>query len=88
MTDLYPLRFRPLFKQYIWGGRRSGDPSGQDAGSGRRLCRELGGLRPRARPERGRVRPLAGTTLGKLVRQHGAELLGPPSSPGRDSRCC
>ncbi len=24
MTNLYPLRFQPLFRQYLWGGRRLG----------------------------------------------------------------
>ena len=34
MEPLYPLRFRPLFRRYIWGGRRLGDVLNKPIGEG------------------------------------------------------
>jgi len=72
---LYPLRFRPLLRRYLWGGRRLatlGKPLGEgdDYAESWELC------------DRGAdqsivaVGPLAGAELGELVRDRGAELLG------------
>lgn len=76
MTAWYPLRFRPVFKRYIWGGRRLGTvlnkPIGpeddyaesweiSDHPSGQSIVAEG---------------PLAGTSLADLTRNHGRELLG------------
>ncbi len=77
MTALYPLRFRPIFRRYLWGGRRlkilldkpigPGDDWAEswevsDHGDDQSVV-EFG--------------PLAGTTLGQLVTQLGGDLLGP-----------
>lgn len=76
MGALYPLRFRPLFRRYIWGGRRLGDLLGKPIGpeddyaESWEIC-DHG-------PDQSVVEsgPLAGTTLGQLVAERGAELLG------------
>ena len=34
MSELYPLRFQPVFRQYIWGGRRLGDILHKPIGDG------------------------------------------------------
>lgn len=77
MPPLYPLTFHPLFRNYLWGGRRLesllGKPLGQEAkyaeswevvdhGDDQSVVAEG---------------PLAGMTLGELVRERGEELLGP-----------
>lgn len=76
MDVLYPLRFRPLFRRYIWGGRRLwtvlGKPIGPegDYAESWEIC-DRG-------PDQSVVEhgPLAGVTLGHLVRQRGEGLLG------------
>jgi mannose-6-phosphate isomerase len=75
-TSLYPLRFQPILRQYLWGGRRLGTSLGKrlapdgiyaeswevcDHGTDQSVV-EFG--------------PLAGTTLRHLVDQCGGELLG------------
>jgi mannose-6-phosphate isomerase len=82
MIDLHPLRFEPILKERVWGGRRlaalgkplpeEGPPIGESW--------ELSDL-----PEgQSRVADgaLAGITLGELVRERGSELLGPASLDG------
>ena len=32
MTPLYPLRFAPLFRRYLWGGRKLATLLGKDIG--------------------------------------------------------
>ena len=76
MVSLYPLRFRPLLRRYIWGGRRLERslgkrlPPGDDWAESWEIC------------DRGADQsvvefgPLAGSTLGDLMGRHGRELLG------------
>ncbi|MGA2620888.1 MAG: type I phosphomannose isomerase catalytic subunit [Thermoguttaceae bacterium] len=76
MDPLPPLRFRPLFRRYLWGNRRLGTCLGKPIGPGDdyaeswEIC------------DRGQDQsivqngPLAGTSLGELVRRRGPELLG------------
>lgn len=73
---LTPLRFAPLLRRYIWGGRRLESvlgkhlPPGDDYAESWEIC------------DRGddqsivAAGPLAGTSLGDLVRARGRELLG------------
>lgn len=76
MTPLYPLRLEPIYKQYIWGGRRLATVLGRPLPSegvfaeSWEVCDH--------RPEQSLVRtgPLAGTALHQLVAERGAELLG------------
>jgi mannose-6-phosphate isomerase len=79
---LPPLVFTPLYRQYLWGGRRFASL----------LDRQLTDPGPYAeswelvdRPEDQsvvRAGPLTGRTLGQLVREHRAELLGLGTSSG------
>ncbi|MBI2826931.1 MAG: class I mannose-6-phosphate isomerase [Planctomycetia bacterium] len=76
MTTLYPLRFRPLFRRYLWGGRKLGTllgkpiADGDDYAESWEIC------------DRGTDQsivafgPLTGATLGDLVKTRGRELLG------------
>ena len=54
---LYPLRFEPILKSLIWGGRRLGTVLDKPIGDGDRLRRELGDRRPPRRRQPGRRRP-------------------------------
>lgn len=73
---LYPLRFRPLFRQYIWGGRRLGETLNKPIGPGDSYAESWEVV------DRGEDQsivvggPLAGKTLGELVRTRRADLLG------------
>ena len=71
-----PLRFQPLFRRYLWGGRRLATMLGKALGAGDDYAESweivdhgqdqsvvLGG-------------PAAGCTLRELVLHHGSELLG------------
>lgn len=75
MPPLTPLRFQPLLRRYVWGGHRLGSELGKPVGS--EPCAESWEVCDR---EDGQTLvsagPLAGTTLGTLVRERGGELLG------------
>jgi mannose-6-phosphate isomerase len=83
MTPLYPLRFRPLWKQYLWGGRRLASllakplPEGGAVAESWEVC-DRG-------PEQSvvAVGALAGRTLGELVATRGRELFGRHPVPPR-----
>ncbi|WP_254507519.1 type I phosphomannose isomerase catalytic subunit [Anatilimnocola floriformis] len=85
MTPLYPFRFEPLYKRYLWGGRRLADvlgkqlPPGDDYAESWEVADHASGQSVVA------AGPLAGTTLHQLVTERGAELLGrhapQPGSP-------
>lgn len=73
---LYPLRFEPIFRRYVWGGRRLasvlGKSIGQDA-----TCAESWEVVDRGDVQSVvRVGPLAGTTLHQVVVEHAQELFG------------
>jgi len=76
MTDLYPLRFQPLWRHYLWGGRRLetvlNKPIPPD-----QLCAESWEIVDRG-PEQSRVLhgKLAGRSLHELIRDHATALLG------------
>ncbi|MCL6503472.1 MAG: class I mannose-6-phosphate isomerase [Pirellulales bacterium] len=74
--ELYPLTFRPIFKRYIWGGRRLATWLGKPLGEGEDYA-ESWEICDRD-PEQSLVAcgPLEGTPLRTLVQQRGAELLG------------
>lgn len=74
--SLYPLHFRPLFRQYLWGGRRLETVLCKSIGPGDHFAEswELVDHGPdQSVVESG---PLAGATLGELVATRGPELLG------------
>jgi mannose-6-phosphate isomerase len=74
-TPMYPLRFEPLFRRYLWGGRRLAKvldkPIGDESAAESWEIVDHG-------PDQSVVAfgPLAGTTLHQLVVQQGEELLG------------
>jgi mannose-6-phosphate isomerase len=75
-VPLYPLRFRPLLKRYLWGGRRLGTVLGKPLGDGADYA-ESWEVADHG-PDQSVVAngPLAGTMLGRLVAERGDELLG------------
>jgi mannose-6-phosphate isomerase len=74
---LYPLRFEPILRQLIWGGRRLGTVLHKAIGSESDYAEswELSDYQDRVSVVSDG--PLAGTTLRELVRSRGDELLGP-----------
>jgi mannose-6-phosphate isomerase len=76
MTPLYPLVFRPVFKRYLWGGRRLGTMLGKAIGEGNDYAESW----EIADHEHGQSivanGPLAGMSLHELVMTRGQELLG------------
>jgi mannose-6-phosphate isomerase len=76
MTDLYPLRFQPVLKQYIWGGRRLGEMLGKPIGEDANYA-ESWEIVDRT-PEQSIViaGKYAGQTLRQLCQTLGAQLTG------------
>ncbi len=76
MAPLYPLTFQPLFKRYLWGGRRLQSVLGKPIGEGTDYAESW----EVADHEQGQSAiangPLAGTTLHELVVTRGPELFG------------
>jgi mannose-6-phosphate isomerase len=78
--DIYPLKSVPVFKQRIWGGRRLLEIFGKELPLGEKIGEswEIADL-----PE-GQSRiangPLAGQTLGEVVRRHAQEIAGKKDS--------
>jgi mannose-6-phosphate isomerase len=76
MPPLYPFKFHPVFKRYLWGGRRLGTVLGKPIGAGDDYAESW----EVADHEQGQSvvsnGPLAGTSLRTLVQQRGIELLG------------
>lgn len=75
MVPLYPFRFRPIFRRYIWGGNRL--ENSLNKGVGPDTCAESWEICDHG-PDQSLVEfgPLAGTTLEQLVAERGPELLG------------
>ena len=75
---LEPLRFRPIFKKYIWGGRRLGTLLGKPIGGedGDRYAESWEIVDHGADQSVVADGPFAGKTLHELVTQHGPALLG------------
>jgi mannose-6-phosphate isomerase len=76
MTRLYPLRFEPVLKRYLWGGRRLETvlgkplPPGEDYAESWEIADHPAGQSVVS------AGPLKGATLGELVACHGVALLG------------
>ncbi len=75
MSALYPLRFQPILRRYLWGGRRL-ESLGKALGPGDDFAESWEIVDRGADQSVVTAGPLAGHTLGELVRQHGPELLG------------
>ncbi len=78
---LYPLRFEPILKELIWGGRRLETVLHKSLGSGTRYAESWEVADHRDDVSRVADGPLAGASLRDLVRDRGEELLGP--APGK-----
>lgn len=81
---LYPLRFEPIFKHNLWGGRRlpeflGREPPHNDAIGEAWVLSDVDGS-----PSRVANGPLAGTTLRELLATYPARILGKaPTAQGR-----
>jgi mannose-6-phosphate isomerase len=75
MADLYPLRFEPIFRRYLWGGRRLESVLGKAIGP--QECAESWELVDHG-DDQSMVSsgPLAGTSLHRLIEQFGESLMG------------
>ena len=76
MPALYPLQFRPIFRDYLWGGRRLETLLGKPLGEGEHFAESWEVVdhgKDQSVVENG---PLAGTTLHELVEASGPQLLG------------
>lgn len=82
MSDLTPLRFSPLFRRYLWGGRRLGSVLGKPLGAGDDYAESWEVV------DHGEDQSVVlygehrGKTLRTLCEQHAVDLLGRPD-PGR-----
>ncbi|MFZ5832647.1 MAG: type I phosphomannose isomerase catalytic subunit [Planctomycetota bacterium] len=76
MTPLHPLRFEPILQRYLWGGRRLGEKLGKPIGDEPNYAESWEIVDRDDEQSRVAVGPLAGSTIGQLVRERGQELLG------------
>jgi mannose-6-phosphate isomerase len=76
MVPLYPFRFRLLVRRYLWGNRALATCLGKPLGPGNDYAESWEIADHGADQSVVDQGPLAGTTLGELVQQRGAELLG------------
>src|SRR5437868_12706689 len=74
---LHPLRFEPILKELIWGGRRLETVLRRRLGSGSQYAESWEISDHRDDVSRVCEGPLAGATLRDLLRLRGEELLGP-----------
>src|SRR5690606_35837597 len=72
----YLLRFEPLFRRYLWGGRRLGTMLGKAIGAGDDYAESWEIVDHGADQSVVLNGPLAGRTLGDLVHEQPAALLG------------
>ncbi|MGB0069510.1 MAG: type I phosphomannose isomerase catalytic subunit, partial [Isosphaeraceae bacterium] len=80
--SLYPLRFEPILRRLIWGGRRLGTVLHKPIGEGNDYAEswELADYRDAVSVVN--EGELSGTTLRDLVHHRGPEVMG-PGLPGR-----
>lgn len=76
MPELYPLRFEPLFRRYIWGGRRLESVLGKPIGEGTDYAESWEVVDHGDDQSIVANGPLTGTTLHELVTNRGTELFG------------
>jgi mannose-6-phosphate isomerase len=75
MTALYPLRFQPIFRRYVWGGHKLAALLGKRTGDA--ACAESWEICDRGQDQSIIAEgPLAGTPLHELVAERGSELFG------------
>ncbi len=76
MQELYPLRFRPILRRYLWGGRRLAALLGKPLGPGDDYAESWEVVDHGEDQSVVQYGPLAGATLAELVRARGGDLLG------------
>jgi mannose-6-phosphate isomerase len=76
MTPLPPLRFEPILREYLWGGRRLGSELGKPIGNAERYAESWEVVDHGADQSTVAAGPLAGKKLHELVTQDGVALLG------------
>jgi mannose-6-phosphate isomerase len=76
LAGMHPLRFQPIFRRYIWGGRRLGTVLGKAIGEGDDYAESWEVVDHGQDQSCVVAGTLAGVTLAELVRNHGAELFG------------
>jgi mannose-6-phosphate isomerase len=77
MSDCnYPLRFAPLFRRYLWGGRRLGTMLGKAIGEGDDYAESWEVVDHGDDQSVVSAGPLKGMTLNEIVDKHGSELFG------------
>ncbi len=74
--SLGPLRFRPLLRRYLWGGKRLGGVLRKPLAAGESCAESWEICDHGADQSVVEFGPLAGMTLEQLVRERGEELLG------------
>jgi mannose-6-phosphate isomerase len=75
MGALYPLRFEPILRRYLWGGRRLAS-LGKQVGPESDYAESWEIVDHGADQSRVLAGPLAGKSLGELTRDYNAALLG------------
>jgi len=76
MNPLYPLRFRPIFREYVWGGRKLGDVLHKPIGDGPNYAESWEVVDHGADQSVVAYGHLAGTTLQQLITDHPTALFG------------
>jgi mannose-6-phosphate isomerase len=76
MSSLYPLRFRPILRDYLWGGRRLETLLGKPLPPGDRWAESWEIADHGSDQSVVEFGALAGTTLNELVANRGIDLLG------------
>jgi mannose-6-phosphate isomerase len=73
---LYPLRFQPLWRRYLWGGRRLATVLNKPLGEGNDYAESWEVVDRGVDQSRVAAGPLAGWTLHDLIDEYGPTLLG------------
>ena len=73
---LYPLRFQPVFRQYIWGGRRLGEVLNKPIGEGDDFAESWEVVDHGEDQSVVAYGPLAGKSLHEVATEHAEELFG------------
>ena len=82
MVDaLHPLRFEPIYKRLIWGGRRLETVLRKPIGEGSQYAESWEISDHRADVSRVVDGPLAGSTLRELIQTNGPDLFGTAVGP-------
>ena len=84
MADFYPLRFQPIFRRYLWGGRRLSSVLSRPIGDGEDYAESWEVSDHGDDQSVVADGPLAGRTLHQLLGEHGSELLGRHYRPPGD----